>query len=170
MISSEMRRRMRPPIFCDLDETLIYAAAHGSPDERRSGIWYDIMNYDVLLRPEALEILQHCRAGGRDVYLFTHASFGFALAVSQALDLGFNEQAVFSFAMILNCRKGLSPTGALIENRPASDPDTRIKMDALGIHAERVWMVPSFEPPRFPSARLFLLGLPHRLARLDACR
>lgn len=37
----------------------------------------------------------------------------------------------------------------------------------MQITAEQVWLIPSFEPPRFPSAKLFLLGLPLRLERLD---
>lgn len=168
MLQSAMHARRREPVFCDLDETLIYAAESGSRCRNAGVTAQRVMDYDVYLRPEAAEILRLCRAGGREVYLFTHSSFGFAVGVAQALGLGFDERTVFSFAMILNCRKALCPTAALIENKGAADPDTRMKMEALGISAERVWVVPSFEPPRFAPARLFVLGLPHRLARLDA--
>ena len=95
------------------------------------------------------------------------ANFGFALTVSETFKLGFDERSIFSLAMILNCRRGLSPRSALIENKPPGDDSTELKMAALGISAGRVWVVPSYEPPRFASAKLFTLGLPLRLARLD---
>jgi hypothetical protein len=157
----------KQPVFVDLDETLIYAQeieAGGGPRLENSR---PVLDYEVLLRPEAPELLRHCREGGRQVFLFTHASFNFALQVSQAFSLGFDETALFSFSMILNCRRGISPGSALVENTPPSSEMTRVKMDALGIGPEQVWLLPSYAPPRFPSARLFLLGLPLRLARLD---
>ena len=158
---------IKPPLFVDLDETLIFAreatkrSAPPLKGARR------VFGYEVILRPEAHDLLDLCRAGGREVFLFTNAFFGFALTASQTFCLGFDEASIFSFAMILNCRRGLSPGSALIENKPAHLEPTREKMQALGITAEQVWMIPSFEPPRFPSAKLFLLGLPHRLDRLD---
>ena len=157
-------------LFVDLDETLIFAGEspegnpHVTPKSRRIG------SYDVHLRPEAYELLGLCRAGGRPVYLFTNAFFGFARAASESFDLGFDETTIFSLAMILNCRPGLSPRSALIDNKPHTAEPTRLKMSALGIGPAQVWVIPSFEPPHFPSARLFLLGLPLRLARLDRGR
>jgi hypothetical protein len=169
-----MRTRRRPPIFCDLDETLIHAAeavdSAGDDDCREHELdptRRRIFGYDVRLRPEAHEILRLCREGGREVHLFTHATFGFAVAVAKAFDLGFDERSVFSTAMIFNCRRGLCPQAALIDDKPPRDPNTRAKIEALGIAAEQVWIVPAFEPPRFASARLFVAGLPFRLARLD---
>ena len=119
------------------------------------------------MRPETPEILRLCREGGREVYLFTMANFGFAHTVSQALGLGFAEDTIFSLAMILNCRRILCPHSALIDNKPPAAEPTRMKMEALGIGPSQVWGIPTFEPPRFLSAKLFTLGLPLRLARLD---
>jgi hypothetical protein len=111
-----------------------------------------------------------CREGGRPVYMFTMANFGFALMASKTFELGFGEDSIFSLAMVLNCRRGLSPQSALIENKPPEAEPTQMKMEALGISSDKVWVIPSFEPPRFPSAKLFTLGLPLRLARLDQPR
>lgn len=86
----------------------------------------------------------------------------------RGLGSSFTDRSTFSVAMILNSRPRLCPDGILIEKKPAEHPDTRIKMDALGIGPERVWTVPSFEPPGFPSARLFIAGLPWSLVKLDA--
>ena len=58
----------KPPLFIDLDETLIFAeeAASGGrsarPGSRRIG------PYDVLVRQDAREMLEICRAGGRQVF------------------------------------------------------------------------------------------------------
>lgn len=157
----------KPPLFVDLDETLIHARE--TPDKgplslrnsRRIGA------YEVCARPEALELLTLCRAGGRQVFLFTNAFFGFAHEASRIFSLGFDEHSIFSLAMILNCRRNLSPASALIDNLPPRAEPTQEKMRALGIPPEQVWVIPGFQPPHFPSARLFLLGLPLRLERLD---
>lgn len=157
----------KPPLFVDLDETLIHARAtieSGSVAFKNS---QRVGAYDVCVRPEAHELLKTCRAGGRPVYLFTNAFFGFALATSQIFSLGFDEHTIFSLAMILNCRRNLSPASALIDNLPPRAESTQEKMRALGITPGQVWVIPAFEPPHFPSARLFLLGLPLRLERLD---
>ncbi|HEY0966079.1 MAG TPA: hypothetical protein VGD88_01705 [Opitutaceae bacterium] len=159
--------RRKPPLFIDLDETLIYATDGAPPvldafkEAKRIG------PYTALLRPEAPDLLATCRAGGREVFLFTSAFFNYALAASDAFSLGFSQNTIFSLGMIINCRAGLSPKSALIENKPPSAEPTQEKMRALGITPEQVWLIPSFEPPKFPSAKLFLLGLPHRLERLD---
>ena len=157
----------RPPLFVDLDETLIYAREvtddRPTPlkDSQRVG------SYEACVRPEAYEMLKACRAGGRQVFLFTNAFFGFAHEASRIFSLGFDEHSIFSLAMILNCRRNLSPASALIDNlMPRAEP-TQEKMRALGIPPEQVWVIPAFEPPHFPSAKLFLLGLPLRLERLD---
>lgn len=161
----------RPPLFIDLDETLVHASDGAVPPPfphfDRPGRFCRIGEYHVQLRAETPEILALARGGGREVFLFTMSSFGFAAEVSQALDLGFGEHSIFSFAMILNCRSSLCPEGALIDDRPLADANTRMKADALGISADRVWRIPSFEPPSFASAKLFLAGLPLRLSRLD---
>ncbi len=162
-----MRARKRAVVFCDLDETLISATEADAAMRSPSNEVYPIFNYDVRLRPEARELLRVCREGGREVHLFTHATFGFAVEVARVLRLGFDENTIFSTAMIFNCRRGLCPHAALIDDRPPDDPNTRAKMEALGIAASRVWVIPRYDPPRFASARLFLAGLPHRLARLD---
>jgi hypothetical protein len=157
----------RPPLFVDLDETLIHAreTPEGGPatlgDSRRIGA------YEVCVRPEAHGLLTLCRAGGRQVFLFTNAFFGFAHEASRIFSLGFDDHTIFSFAMILNCRRNLSPSSALIDNLPPQAESTQEKMRALGISPEQVWVIPAFEPPRFPSAKLFMLGLPVRLERLD---
>jgi hypothetical protein len=158
-------RPRKPPLFIDLDETLIHARQRsGDPPWPGSR---EVLDYEVLMRPEARELLTLCRDGGREVYLFTAAGFGFALAASQHCGLGFTESSIFSLEMIVRCRRGLSPRSALIDNKPPAADPTRLKMEALGIGPTQVWVIPSYEPPRFPSARLFLLGLPARLVRLD---
>ena len=162
-----MRSQKKPPIFFDLDETLIYAT---EPSEALAKLPFHnetVFDYTVYLRPEAHELLGRARAGRRDVYLFTHANFTYATEVSKVMQLGFNERTIFSFSMILNCRKGLCPEAVLIENKPPADEDTLVKMQALGITDDHVWMVPSFEPPNFPSAKLFTAGFDWRLAKLD---
>lgn len=162
-----MQHRKKRPIFFDLDETLIYAGESG--DElpiAKAFKQIEMFDYRMYLRPEAREMLQLCRSGGREVYLFTHANFHYAREVSRAMDLGFDESTIFSFSMILNCRKGLCPDAVLIENKPPEDEDTQVKMEALGIPAEQVWMIPSFEPPKFAGAKLFLAGLEWRLSKL----
>ncbi len=165
-----MQTRKKRPIFFDLDETLIFA---DESSERRKeadafGLkHWRLFDYTVYLRPEALEMLRLCRDGGREVYLFTHANFGYAREVSKELGLGFDESTIFSFSMILNCRKGLCPEAVLIDNKPACDEDTQVKMEALGIGAERLWQAPTFAAPEFASAKLFLAGLEWRLAKLD---
>lgn len=164
MIDWAMRPR-KPPLFIDLDETLIYARECGAGAVFRDA--HDVLGYEVLVRPEAHEILALCREGGREVFLFTVAGFGFAFAASQACGLGFTESSIFSLEMIVRCRRGLSPRSALVDNLPPSADPTRLKMEALGIGPTQVWMIPTFEPPRFPTARLFVMGLPHRLAQLD---
>jgi hypothetical protein len=166
MIYWRMRTKLQP-LFIDLDETLIYAReapADGSASFQGSK---RVLAYEAIMRPEAPEMLGICREGGRQVFLFTNAFFGFALEASQTFPLGFTETTIFSLAMILNCRRGLSPRSALIDNKPPTAEPTREKMDALGISSAQVWVIPAFEPPRFPPAKLFLLGLPLRLARLD---
>ncbi len=168
-----MPRTTRPPVFVDLDETLVSAREREGwvrskrPDARQHTC-QAVGGYDVVLRPEALEILQLSRAGGREVYLFTMASFGLALEISRAFGLGFGDSTIFSFSMVLNCRRELCPEGALIDDRPYTDGNTRAKADALGIGPERVWLIPAFQPPRYASAKLFVAGLPLRFARLDA--
>ncbi|MCX6944558.1 MAG: hypothetical protein NT173_07330 [Opitutales bacterium] len=157
----------KQPLFIDLDETLIYAREATAPAEPPLRNSQFAAGHEIVVRPEAPELLRLCRAGGRQVFLFTRAFFGFALTASQTFALGFDERTIFSIAMILNCRRGLCPGAALIDNRPPHTESTQDKMEALGIPPEQVWVIPSFEPPHFPSARLFLLGLPHRLARLD---
>jgi hypothetical protein len=155
----------KPPLFIDLDETLIYAREpdplNPLPHAKHAA------GYEISLRPEASQILQCCRAGGREVYLFTTAEFGFAVAATRACGLGFDETTIFSLEMIARCRLGLSPASALIDNKPPSSDATRLKMAALGIPPSQVWVIPSYEPPEFSSARLFLLGLPVRLQRLE---
>ncbi len=157
----------KPPLFIDLDETLIHAreTPDGGPVTLRNS--RRIGDYEVCVRPEAHELLSVCRAGGRQVFLFTNAFFGFAHEASRLFSLGFDDHTIFSFAMILNCRRNLSPASALIDNLPPSAESTREKIRALGIAPEQVWVIPAFEPPHFPSAKLFLLGLPLRLERLD---
>ena len=162
-----MHPRQHPPVFIDLDECLVHARETSQPADAPPPGAVRLFSYDVFLRPESPDLLRLCREGGREVYLFTMANFGFALTVSQALGLGFAENTIFSMAMILNCRRGLCPRAALIENKPPSDDTTLEKMAALGISAESVWVIPSYEHPKFASARLFLMGLPLRLARLD---
>lgn len=157
----------KPPVFVDLDETLIFARETTEGDTPQLRNSRRVSNYEVIIRPEALELLTFCRQGGREVFLFTNAFFGFALSASQTFSLGFDETSIFSLAMILNCRRNLSPRSALIDNKPHHTEPTQEKMLALGISPEQVWVIPSFEPPRFPSAKLFLLGLPLRLERLD---
>lgn len=157
----------KPPLFVDLDETLIYATDGAPPALVAFRDAKQIGPYTALLRPEARELLAMCRSGGREVFLFTSAFFTYAFAVSDAFSLGFGQNTIFSLSMILNCRPGLSPRSALIDNKPPSAAPTQEKMRALGLTAEQVWLIPSFEPPRFPSAKLFLLGLPLRLERLD---
>ena len=49
----------------------------------------------------------------------------------------------------------------------ADDDDTQVKMEALGIGPDQVWLAPSFTAPDFSSAKLFLAGLEWRLAKLD---
>lgn len=164
MVDWAMRPR-KPPLFIDLDETLIYARERGAGAALPDAL--DVLGYEVLVRPEAHEILTLCRHGGREVFLFTAAGFGFAFAASQACGLGFSEASIFSLEMIVRCRRGLSPQSALIDNLPPSADPTRLKMEALGIGPAQVWVIPAFEPPRFPTARLFVMGLPHRLAQLD---
>ncbi len=158
-------RPRKPPLFIDLDETLIYARepvpGASLPQSR------DVLGYEVLVRPESHELLALCREGNREVFLFTVAYFGFALAASQACNLGFTDSSIFSLEMIVRCRRGLSPKSALIDNKPPSADPTQLKMDALGIGPAQVWVIPSFEYPEFHSARLFLVGLPVRLAKLD---
>jgi hypothetical protein len=112
-------------------------------------------------------MLSICREGGRQVFLFPSSFSGFALAASQTFSLGFDETSVFSIGIIFNCRRGLSPRSALIDNKPPSAEPAQVKMAALGIGPEQVWIVPSFEPPHFPPAKLFMPGLPLRLAQLD---
>ncbi len=157
----------KTPLFIDLDETLIHARETpvGGPVTLRNS--RRIGDYEVCVRPEAPELLSLCRAGGRQVFLFTNAFFGFAHEASRLFSLGFDDRTIFSFAMILNCRRNLSPASALIDNLPPQAESTQEKMQALGIAPEQVWVIPAFEPPHFPSAKLFLLGLPLRLERLD---
>ena len=160
-----MRTRKLAPIFFDLDETLVYADE--SQTKLENGlIGKPVFDYLVYKRPEADALLSLAREGGREVYLFTHANFGYACEVSKQLELGFDETTIFSFGMILNCRKALCPDAILIENKPPSDEDTQIKMEALGIGDEEVWLVPSFEAPEFKSATLFLAGFAWRISRL----
>lgn len=163
-------RAHKKTVFIDLDETLIYAQELRLPTANSLKNSRCVGNYEVIVRSEAHRILQVCREGGRPVYLFTNAVFGFALEVSRVFDFGFGDSSIFSLAMILNCRRGLCPDGVLIENKPPSAEPTREKMNALGIPPEQVWELPSFEPPAFPTAKLFLLGLPLRLARHDERR
>lgn len=160
-------RPRRPPLFIDLDETLIHASENSQRLRPTRAGSQRIGEYDVWLRPDAHELLRLCRDGGREVFLFTNAFFGFALAASERFDLGFDDRTIFSLAMILNCRRGISPYSALIDNQPPNAEPTREKMRALGILPGQVWTIPAFEPPKWPAARLFLLGLPLRLARLD---
>ncbi len=154
-------------LFIDLDETLIYAHDRSTGSTKLPGPAVSMGDYDVVVRPEAHEVLRACRAGSREVFLFTTASFPFALAASRILGLGFDETTIFSIEMIVRCRPGLSTKSVLIDNLPASSEATKLKIKALGITPEQLWTIPSYEPPRFSSARLFLLGLPLRLARFD---
>lgn len=164
-MSVRIHPRRKPPVFIDLDETLVYAQE--SPDAVCSRPTMRIGGYQVVVRPEAHEILTICREGGREVYLFTMATFGFALATSQTCGLGFDERSIFSLAMILNCRRGLSPRAALIDNLATDCEPTQLKLTAIGAPPENLWKIPTFSPPRFASARLFMAGLPYRLSRLD---
>ena len=157
----------KPPLFVDLDETLIHARETPESDPATLKNSRRIGAYEVCVRPEAHELLTLCRSGGREVFLFTNAFFGFAHEASRIFSLGFDDHSIFSFAMILNCRRNLSPTSALIDNLPPQAESTQEKMHALGIAPEQVWVIPAFEPPHFPSAKLFLLGLPLRLERVD---
>jgi hypothetical protein len=161
-----------PPVFFDLDECLVYARERSAPPlaVRPTAETKTIGDYEVWLRPKGKELLRLARAGGREVYLFTMSAFLFAEGVTQAFGLGFTKRTIFSMAMILNCRRGLSPHSALIDNLPLGHVNTQEKVAALGIGPERVWVSPSFKPPRFASAKLFLMGLPARLERLDLQR
>lgn len=154
-------------LFIDLDETLIYAHDRSTGSTKLPGPAVAMGDYDVVVRPEAHEILRACRAGSREVFLFTTATFPFALAASRILGLGFDERTIFSIEMIARCRPGLSAMSVLIDNLPASSEATKLKIKVLGITPEQLWTIPSYEPPRFSSARLFLMGLPLRLVRFD---
>ena len=162
-----MRSRKRPPLFIDLDECLVHAREISRPDAVPPLGAVRLFRYDIYLRPETPELLQLCRDGGREVYLFTMANFGFALTVAQTYQLGFTENTIFSMAMILNCRRGLCPGAVLIDNKAPSEDTTQEKMAALGIASDAVWVIPAYEHPRFASAKPFLMGLPLRLARFD---
>lgn len=157
---------MRNPVFIDLDETLVYAADE-SLDVSIEGEKAALGDFHVLLRAEARAILEVCREGKRPVYLFTFGTFDYAAKINVAFGLGFTEETIFSQYMIYECRPNLCPNAVLIDNCGPDEGNTEIKMKALGISKEQVWLVPGFEPPHFPSARNFLAGLPWRLQRHD---
>ena len=77
-------------LFIDLDETLIYAHDRSAESTKLPRPAVSMGDYDVVVRPEAHDILRACRAGSREVFLFTTASFQFALTASRVLGLGFD--------------------------------------------------------------------------------
>lgn len=155
-----------PYIFVDLDETLVHAIAKESPIKRTDFDCFAYGPYIAFLRPEALEILAACREQANEVVLFTFSERAYAVEISRAFGLGFAANEVFGCELFVFGEKDLAPSGVLIDDKPAEHDNAQLKMQTLGITADRYLQIPAFDHPKFAPCRTFLAGLPYRLEKL----
>jgi hypothetical protein len=157
-----------PYVFVGLDETLVHVVSRERANDQKL-VECDSFGQGssvIFLRPGVHELLSACREQALEVVLLTLSERDHAAEISRAFGLGFAANQIFSRELFAFGEKDLAPTSALIDNEPADHENARLKMRTLGIGFERYLQIPAFKPPKFPSCRTFLLGLPYRLENL----
>ena len=135
--------------YIDLDNTLIHASWGGNPNKRRTKINLGGKEvYWSMLRPDALSFLALCREIA-PTYMLTHADRDYALEHNRVFGLGFTYDQVIarndfshtSSGMFIDITRptkiNVSPGAILVDDKPLKDELLKVKMQYLGIGADR---------------------------------